>query len=183
MRRLGMYNRRLGALGQNGAGVVVPASPALVSAPDRNVDFERYVEGRRFKFCYQTPNIASLAAAAQTTNVIQFDLDSVFCWLKTVFFADIAGAVQTISSQVIPLATVLITDTGSGQAFSNAAIPVGAQAGTAQLPFIEPSPQFIQPNTSLQFQWTNYSAATTYANMRLELHGFKIYGVAAPAQL
>lgn len=154
-----------------------------ISAANRNADHERYVEGRRFKFSYQSPNVSSLAAAAQSTVALQFDLDSTFVWLRTSFFVDIAGAVQTISSQVLPLVTVLITDTGSGQAYMNAAIPIPSIAGTAQLPYVEPSPQFIQPNTSLQFQFTNFSNATTYANLRLQMHGYKVYGNSPPAQI
>lgn len=159
------------------------AAAVPTSAPDRNVDNERYVQGRRFKFSYQTPNVAAIAAAGTATVVIQFDLDSVFTWLRTTVFADIAGAVQTTDSQVLPLVTCLITDTGSGQAFSNAPIPLPSIAGSGQLPYVEPSPQYIQPNTSLQFQFANFSAATSYANLRVQLHGFKIYGSSPPAQL
>lgn len=165
-------------VGRFGAVSTVPAT-----APDRNADWERYKEGRRFKFSYQSPLVASIAAAGISTQVIQFDLDSVFVWLKTSVFADIAGAVQTVDSYVIPLITALITDTGSGQAYMNAPIPLGALAGPGSLPYIEPAPQFIQPNTSLQFQFANFSAATTYANLRVQLHGFKVYGTAAPGQL
>lgn len=131
-------------------------------------------EDRRFWFTYQTPNIATIAAAAAATNVIQFDNDSVFEWIKTTVVADIAGAVQTASSLVIPLATLQIQDTGTGSYYSNAAIPLAACAGDARLPFVLPAPQFIQPNASLQFTWANYSAATTYANLRVQLQGFKL---------
>ena len=85
------------------------------------------LEGRRFKFTYQTPAI-TIAGAASSTQVINFDLDSVFCWIKTCFFTDITA--QLISTQIIPVVSVLITDTGSGQAFSNAAIPIGARTPT-----------------------------------------------------
>lgn len=169
---------RMGRLGRFGE---VQAAPAV--APNRNVDYERYVEGRRFKFSYQTPNIASIAAAGTATNVIQFDLDSVFCWLRTAVFVDVAGAAQNVGNQELPLVTCLITDTGSGQAYMNAPIPLPSIAGTGELPFIEPAPQYVQPNTSLQFQFTNFSAATTYANLRVQLHGFKVYGSSPPAQL
>lgn len=157
------------------------ADPTPQSAPDRNPDYERHIEGRRFKFTYQTPTVASLAGAAVATVVVQFDLDSVFCWTKTAFWTDITA--QLISTQIIPVVSVLITDTGSGQAFMNSAIPIGALAGTAQLPFIEATPQLIPPNTSLQFQFTNLTAAETYAGLRMQLHGFKVYGSAPAAQL
>lgn len=175
MRNLRGYPPRQMGLGRMGA-----ADMAIASAPDRDPDYERYTQGRRFKFTYQTPAI-TLAGATTTTQIIQFDLDSVFCWLKTTFFTDITA--QLISTQIIPVVSVLITDTGSGQAYSNAAIPIGALAGTAQLPYVEPTPQFIQPNSTLQFQFTNLTATTTYTGLRLQLQGFKIYGTQPPGQL
>lgn len=174
---------RFGRLGRFGEMPPGGMQVAPSSGADRNADYERYTQGRRFKFSYQTPSILSLAAAGVATVVIQFDLDSVFCWLRTTVFADIAGAAITSDAYVVPLVTALITDTGSGQAFMNAPIPLGALAGNGPLPYVEPTPQFIQPNTSLQFQFANFSAATTYANLRVQLHGFKIYGSAPPAQL
>lgn len=156
----------------------------LQSAPDPNREYQRYAEGRRIKFSYQTPNISSLAAAGSTTNTIQFDVDSQFVWVKTTVTADIAGAVQTESSLVVPLVTILITDLGSGQNFMNGAIPVQALAGlSGELPYIEASPQMIQANSSIQFQWANYSAATAYANLRMQLHGYKVYGTSPPPNL
>lgn len=133
-------------------------------------------------YVYQTPNIASIAAAAQTTNVIQFDIDSVFVWMRTCVFADIAGAVQTPSSLVVPLVTVQVTDTGSGTNFFNNPIPLGSVAGNGPLPFVMPTPIMCQPSASFQFAYANFSAATTYANLRVQLIGFKVYGSQPPAQ-
>lgn len=159
-------------------------SAALTSTTDPNREYQRYTEGRRVKFIYQTPNISSIANAGSTTNTIQFDVDSQFVWVKTTVTADIAGAVQTEDSLVVPLVTLLITDLGSGQNFMNAALPVQSLAGlSGELPYIEPSPQMIAPNSSLQFQWANYSNATTYANLRVQLHGYKVYGTSPPPQL
>lgn len=131
-------------------------------------------EDRRFWYTYQTPNIASIAAAASAVNSILFDADSVFVWLRTTFFADIAGAVQTDDSRVLPLVTVRIQDTGSGAYFQNAAVPLADIAGWGPLPYILPAPQIIQPVASIFFEWNNFSAATTYANLRLQMQGFKI---------
>lgn len=128
----------------------------------------------RFWFTYQTPNIASIAAAASTTNTILFDNDSVFEWTKITAVADLAGAAQTNSTIVIPLVTVQIQDTGQGAYYSNAPVPLLSYAGSWGLPYVLPAPQFIAPNATLQFTWNNYSAGTTYLNLRLQLHGFKI---------
>lgn len=134
-------------------------------------------QGRGIFFTYQTPSVASLAAGASSgAQIIQFDNNSTFTWLRTCVAADIAGAVQTVSSIVVPLVTLQITDTGNGMSFMNAPIPLEAIAGSAQLPFILPVPQFIQPNASYSFNFTNYSAATTYANLRVQLIGMRVFG-------
>lgn len=166
-----------------GLGAIAAQQGATIPTPTPNIDAQRYIEGRRMFYIYQTPNIASIAAAASTTNTIQFDIDSVFCWMRTNVFVDIAGAVQTPSSLVVPLVTLQVTDTGSGTNFFNNPIPIGSIAGSGQLPFVLTTPQFVQPAASLQFAYANFSAATTYANLRLQLIGFKVYGSQPPAQL
>jgi hypothetical protein len=133
------------------------------------------VQGRGLVFQYQTPNIASLAAGASSTVVIQFDQNSQFNWLRTTVSADIAGAVETSSSYVLPLCTLQMTDTGSGMSFQNAPVPIFTIAGTGQLPYVLPTPQLIQSNASYQFAFNNYSAATTYTNLRIQLQGFRIF--------
>lgn len=184
MRRYEYYGRTTGFPPRSvGLGAAPVAASAISSVPTPNVDAQRYIEGRRMFYIYQTPNVASIAAAASATNTIQFDIDSVFCWLRICVFADIAGAVQTVSSLVVPLVTMQVTDTGSGTNFFNNPIPLGAIAGSAQLPFVMPSPQFVQPAASLQFAFANFSNATTYANLRVQLIGFKVYGSQPPAQL
>lgn len=180
-----MYQRarRAGFFGDAAApafsapGAPAMAAPGQVSVNDQSMQRRNTVpndQERRFWFTYQTPNIASLANGNSTTNVIQFDNDSVFEWVKTTVVCDIAGAVQTPSSIVLPLVTLQIQDTGSGAYYSNAAIPLIGYAGYGSLPYILPAPQFLQPTASLQFTWANYSAGTTYANLRLQLQGFKI---------
>lgn len=166
-----------------GAAPAAMPNAALSSPAAMNVDAQRYVEGRRFYYIYQTPNIATLNNGASSTNVIQFDIDSVFCWMRTTLFVDLAGVAITSSAQIVPLVTMQVTDTGSGTNFFNNPVPLPSIAGNAQLPYVLPTPQFIQPAASLQFAFTNYSAATVYNNVRIQLQGFKIYGSQPPAQL
>lgn len=167
---------------QMGLGAA-PVAASVTSVPTPNADAQRYIEGRRMFYVYQTPNIASLANSASTTNTIQFDIDSVFCWVRWNFFTDIAGTALTTDTNVLPLVTVQVTDTGSGTNFFNNPVPIPSVLGNGPLPFVLPSPQFIQPAASLQFAFNNYSAGTTYANLRLQLIGFKVYGSQPPAQL
>ncbi len=145
-----------------------------------------YSKQDRFWFTYQTPNIASLAAAASATNSIVFDNDSAFEWTKTTYSVDltnaassIGGAINSEHGIIIPFVTLQIQDTGQGSYYSNAAVPVYTIAsGTPGLPFVMPAPQIISPNATLSFTWTSYSTAgggnQTYNNLRIQLHGWKI---------
>jgi hypothetical protein len=124
-------------------------------------------------FIYQTPNVAALAAAANTQQALQFDQDSNFVLQKISYFVDIAGGAQTDSTRVLPLITIQITDSGNSQGFMNAPVPIPALLGDGRLPFVLPQPMVIRPNATLQFAFVNYSAATAYANVRVALIGVK----------
>lgn len=162
-------------------GQMVPANPppGAIAADQFG---QRATNMNRFFFIYQTPNIASLAPGASTTNSILFDADSVFEWTKISVYADISNAVQTASSIVVPLVTMQIQDTGQGAYYSNAAIPLSVYAGAFGLPYVLPAPQFITPNATLQFTFASLETAgggnTTYNNLQVQLHGFKIKRVA-----
>lgn len=126
-------------------------------------------------FVYQTPNIASLAAAGTTSNSIQLDTDAPFSLVKITAFADIGGAVQTADSRVLPLVTVQITPGGSNRKMFNAPVPLPTIMGDGSLPYVMPLVQRIAAGSTIQFDWVNFSNATTYANLRLQLHGYKTY--------
>jgi hypothetical protein len=140
------------------------------------------VQGRGLYFTYQTPVIASIAPGAATAVTIQFDQNSVFNWLRTTFTVDKTNAAQTSSTQPIPFVTLQITDTGNGMSFMNGPIPIYAMAGLeGNLPYVLPTPQLVQANASYQFQWASYSTGgggnETYTNLRLQLHGYRIFNV------
>jgi hypothetical protein len=141
------------------------------------MNLEQFDAKKGIFFVYQTPNIAALAPAASNPQVIQFDQDSNFLLTKIAYFVDLAGAVQTDSSRVLPLITLQITDSGNSQGFMNAPVPIPALLGDGRLPFVLPQPLIVRPNATLQFSFTNYSAATTYNNVRIDLIGVKRFFV------
>lgn len=177
--------RGMGRFGD--AGQPQPGTPGL--SQDQ---YGAYSKANRFWFTYQTPNIASLAAAAAATNTIQFDNDSAFEWIKTTYTVDLAnhatgisaggsatGTATVMNAITVPFVTLQIQDTGQGSYYSNQPIPVYQIAGGSPgLPYVMPAPQIIAPNASLQFNWLSYSTAgggnETYTNLRLQLHGWKI---------
>jgi hypothetical protein len=167
-----------------------PVNPALVQSAQSNAQVMAVpgamgggnVQGRGLIFQYQTPVIASLANGASTTVTIQFDQNSVFNWLRTTISVNLSTDTYEVTEK--PMLTLQMTDTGNGQSFMNAPIPVSAIAGSAQLPYVLPTPQFIQSNASYQFQWANFSGtgatATTYYNIRLQLQGYRIFNSGTP---
>lgn len=126
-------------------------------------------------YWYQSPSVASIAAGANAQVSLQFDQDSTFFWQKLTVFADIAGAAQTPSTRVLPLVTLSLTDSGNSGGFMFAPVPLPAIMGDGQLPYILPAPFKIGPNRTFVFGFTNFSAATTYANLRVQLHGIKYF--------
>lgn len=145
---------------------------AVKVAPKRQVMTPMKTALRDF-FIYATPNIA-LAAGVSSSTVIQVQADASFELQKLAFFADIAAAAQTESTRVLPLITVQITDTGSGRQMFSVPVSIPSIFGDGRIPFILPTTKLFVANSSIQLDFTNYSAATAY-NFRLDLIGTKIF--------
>jgi hypothetical protein len=133
------------------------------------------VQGDGFVYTYNIIFAASLAAAANSTVTLQFDQVTVFKWVRTTCYANIADASQLDSTRVLPCVTLKITDAGSGMAFMNSPVPMFDVAGHGDLPYVLPTPQFVLANAVLQFTALNITAGTTYTNLMLQLHGYKLY--------
>jgi len=123
---------------------------------------------------YYETLVASLAPAATTPSQINIDAGTDFYWVATTYQTDLAAAAQTESSVVIPLLTVVITDTGAQRQLMNAALPVTCIAGPGERPYRLILPRLFRANSIIQFNWTNYSAASTYTNTYLVMHGFRL---------
>lgn len=124
-------------------------------------------------FTYEV-DFSALANGASSTGTIQVEAQSDFLWQKATYFADIAAAAQTDSSRIIPLCTVLLTDSGSARQLMNSAVPVSSMFGTGESPFILTVPKKFMARTSITIQVANFSAATTY-NIRLSFIGVKLF--------
>ena len=124
-------------------------------------------------FVYQI-DFAAIAAAGVGVGNISIQADSDFRLEKTVAFAAIAAAGQTASSLVLPLMTVLLTDTTSGRQLSSGAVPIPSMFGTATDPFIWETPHIFGARSTLTVNVTNFDAANTYV-LRLSFIGTKLY--------
>jgi hypothetical protein len=116
----------------------------------------------------------SIASGASATDNIQIQADADFETQKLTYFSDIAGAVQTLSTQVVPLVTVLITDAGSGRQLMNVPVSIPELFGDGRIPFILPTPRIFAARSNITFTLANFSAATTY-RVRLSLIGTKLF--------
>src|SRR5438445_13756930 len=92
------------------------------------------------------------------TNNVNFlvQQDSAFKWLKSTYFADLAGAAVTSSARIVPLATVQIQDGGSGRNLFSNPVPVPNVFGTGDLPFILPIPRRFKPFSQVNATIANF---------------------------
>lgn len=133
---------------------------------------ERQVISKEFNV-YQA-SFASLAAGASASSSITVQSEADFLLQKLTFFADIAAAAQTDSTRIIPLITILITDSGTKRQLMSAAVPVASIFGTGEIPFLLPQPKAFKARSSILIQASNYSVGSTY-NLYLSFIGTDIY--------
>lgn len=124
-------------------------------------------------FVYTTLHEAVAPGETDTQN-IRIQADSDFLLQKLTAFADIAGAAQTDDSRVLPLCTVLITDSGSGRNLMESEVAIPSLFGDGTLPFILPTQKIFARQSIITVRITNYSAATTY-DVRLNYIGQKLF--------
>lgn len=124
-------------------------------------------------YIYQE-DFSALANSTSATGTINIQADSDFILQKMTYFADIAAAVQTDSSRVVPLITIQIIDAGSGRNLLEAPAPISSLFGEGDLPFILPTPRVFFARSNVELTVANFSAATTY-NLRISFIGYKAY--------
>jgi hypothetical protein len=126
-------------------------------------------------YTYTLASSANLAPGGTSTNTVSIQADADFVCEQIAYMADIAGGAQTSATRIVPLARILLNDTGSGRNLSDIAMDLSAFAGYGALPFILPVPRRFAARSTIQCIFTNYSAAETYANLRLYLIGYKAW--------
>lgn len=117
----------------------------------------------------------ALAAGAVNTPVnVNIQADADFLVLNQTYDANSLNAARTSGTVVVPNATVLITDTGSGYQMMDQAVPIGTIFGTGEFPYILPEPKLLPAKATLQLLFSNYDAAAGY-NLRLAFNGVKLF--------
>jgi hypothetical protein len=119
-------------------------------------------------------NVQALAPGATGNTAIQIDAGTDFYWIATTIQADIAEGALTESTDIIPLVTLLINDTGTSRNLSNAPIPIGSICGDGKRPYRLVRPRLFRANSIINLTFVSYVATgTTYGNLYLTLHGYR----------
>ena len=165
-------------MNQNELRALLSAMPRLPENESLLMMHEQMLQAKqdlRKAFTYSTSlGRANLTAGATVTNQLAIQSDAPFLVQAQTYTANVAAAGQTASSATYPIASVLITDTGSGMQLSNQAVPVTSLFGNGQFPFVLPEPLLLAARTNLQIAVTNSDAAQAY-NLTLNFHGVKLF--------
>jgi hypothetical protein len=152
--------------------VLMPSSVPNTLPQTQSEDFfDPNRDGSDIMF-YTTNFSAALANGVSTTSQIQIDSGVDFYWFASTYQSDLTGVAQLEGTTIVPLVTVLINDTGSRKNLMNGPIPVAELAGPGERPYRLVRPRLFRSSSTINFTWANYSAATTYTNIYLTLHGY-----------
>lgn len=115
--------------------------------------------------------LAGIASGASAVDILQIQTDAAFMVQALVAFAYNTTTNVELAS---PVATVQITDTGSGTTFFDEAQFMRSVFGTASLPLILPTPRILSPGSSLNFAVTNVVSANAIT-YQFSLIGQKLF--------
>lgn len=123
-----------------------------------------------------SPLVAALTDAAPTAQLsVQMQTDADFELLEILQVTDIAGALQTASTRVLPLATIQIQQSGTGVDIMPQPVPLAALSGDGSLPFILPESRIWGASSQMLVSLVRYAVAGTNYNIRLAFAGRKLF--------
>ncbi len=112
---------------------------------------------------------------SQSQN-ISIQADSNFVIQKLCYQADMGPGTNALTnaSRIIPLVTLLITDSGSGRQLMSAPVSLVNLFGTGEIPFILPQPKMFVARSTVTVTLANFSASNGY-HINLAFIGTKIF--------
>jgi hypothetical protein len=140
-------------------------------APNSNDPY--VVAGPRDFYSYTQRAVIAGVVGTTVPLTFQIEADSYFYMNALSYQADTALAAVTDSTNVVPLVTVTILDSGSGRQLMANPVPLNCIAGYNGGPFRLPKPRRFSPTSQIVATFVNY-AAVAY-NISLCLSGFKVY--------
>lgn len=153
-----------------------PMAPGPASAPRNNMSAPNIFDPRTdgSDYYWYVANVPNLAPGATGNQAIQIDAGTDFYWIATTIQADIGAGALEESTDIIPLVTILINDTGTSRNLMNAPVPLGSICGDGKRPYRLVRPRLFRANSIINLTMVSYVAAgTTYGNLYLTLHGYR----------
>lgn len=113
---------------------------------------------------------SSLTAGSSQTQTLSITANADFIFLQCHHHANVANAAQTVANKTAPLATILITDSGTNEQFTNAAIDLESYSTNGNIINNLPYPRIVSGRSTLTVQLTSYEASQTL-NILLSFQG------------
>jgi hypothetical protein len=132
----------------------------------------RFYQGRALlitPYAY-TITFSSLAAGATASQVINIAANADFMALMFHHRANVAAAGQTVSNKTAPLVRLLVTDSGSNEQFTNAAVDIENYSTNGNIINDLPYPRIVSGRSTLTLQVTSYEASQTL-NLDISIEG------------
>lgn len=104
---------------------------------------------------------SSLAAGASATQTVNIAANADFIVTGLHHRANVAAAAQTVSNKTAPLARILITDSGSNEQFTNAAVDLENYSTNGNIINKLDYPRIVSGRSTLTVQLSSYEAANT----------------------
>ena len=132
----------------------------------------RFYQGRALlitPYAY-TITFSALAAGATASQVINIAANADFMALMFHHRANVAAAGQTVSNKTAPLVRLLVTDSGSNEQFTNAAVDIENYSTNGNIINDLPYPRIVSGRSTLTLQVTSYEASQTL-NLDISIEG------------
>jgi hypothetical protein len=132
----------------------------------------RFYQGRSLlitPYAY-TITFSALTAGATASQVINIAANADFMALMFHHRANVAAAGQTVSNKTAPLVRLLVTDSGSNEQFTNAAVDIENYSTNGNIINDLPYPRIVSGRSTLTLQVTSYEASQTL-NLDISIEG------------
>ena len=132
----------------------------------------RFYQGRALlitPYAY-TITFAALTAASTQSQVINIAANADFMALMFHHRATVSGAAQTVSNKVAPLVRILVTDSGSNEQFTNAAVDIENYSTNGNIVNDLPYPRIVSGRSTLTVQVSSYEASVSL-NLDVSIEG------------
>ena len=113
---------------------------------------------------------SSLAAGSSATQTLSITANADFIFLQMHHHANVANAGQTVANKTAPLCTILVTDSGTNEQFTNAAVDLENYSTNGNIINDLPYPRIISGRSTLTVQVSSYEASVSL-NLDVSIEG------------